>query len=78
MNLREFPLSLARALSNTEIMESDQAAALSHVRAVFDMALQSAPSAVVLQDLDIIAKGTRCSCSHQSGLWIQARVSQFR
>ncbi|KAK3840665.1 MAG: P-loop containing nucleoside triphosphate hydrolase protein [Linnemannia elongata] len=56
MNLREFPLSLARALSNTEIMESDQAAALSHVRAVFDMALQSAPSAVVLQDLDIIAK----------------------
>ncbi|KAF8942599.1 Spermatoproteinsis associated protein 5 [Haplosporangium gracile] len=56
MKLREFPLSLARALSNTEIMESDQAAALSHVRAVFDMALQSAPSAVVLQDLDIIAK----------------------
>ncbi|KAF9903957.1 spermatogenesis associated protein 5 [Linnemannia zychae] len=56
MKLREFPLSLARALSNTEIMESDQAAALSYVRAVFDMALQSAPSAVVLQDLDIIAK----------------------
>ncbi|KAF9137259.1 hypothetical protein BG015_002780 [Linnemannia schmuckeri] len=56
MKLREFPLSLARALSNTEIMESDQAAALSHVRAVFDIALQSAPSAVVLQDLDIIAK----------------------
>lgn len=60
MKLREFPLSLARALSNTEIMESDQAAALSHMRAVFDMALQSAPSAVVLQDLDIIAKGMRC------------------
>lgn len=60
MKLREFPLSLARALSNTEIMESDQAAALSHVRAVFDMALQSAPSAVVLQDLDTIAKGTHC------------------
>ncbi|KAF9121105.1 hypothetical protein BGX30_002779 [Mortierella sp. GBA39] len=56
MKLREFPLSLARALSNTEIMESDQAGALSHVRAVFDMALQSAPSAVVLQDLDTIAK----------------------
>ncbi|KAG0371715.1 hypothetical protein BGX24_001295 [Mortierella sp. AD032] len=56
MKLTEFPLSLAKALSNTEIMESDQAAALSHVRAVFDMALQSAPSAVVLQDLDTIAK----------------------
>ncbi|KAF9119079.1 hypothetical protein BGW39_000579 [Mortierella sp. 14UC] len=56
MKLREFPLSLARALSNTEIMESDQAVALSYVRTVFDMALQSAPSAVVLQDLDTIAK----------------------
>ncbi|KAF9080528.1 Spermatoproteinsis associated protein 5, partial [Mortierella sp. AD031] len=44
MKLREFPLSLARALSDTEIMESDQAAALSHVRTVFDMALQSAPN----------------------------------
>ncbi|KAG0294583.1 hypothetical protein BGZ96_000931 [Linnemannia gamsii] len=66
MKLREFPLSLARALSNTEIMESDQAAALSHMRAVFDMALQSAPSVVVLQDLDIIAKGRGVDSQLQS------------
>ncbi|KAG9321616.1 hypothetical protein KVV02_006720 [Mortierella alpina] len=54
--LRMFPLSLPRALSDREIMESDQAAGLSYIHTVFDMALQSAPSAVVLQDLDIIAK----------------------
>ncbi|KAF9936370.1 hypothetical protein BGZ67_002431 [Mortierella alpina] len=54
--LRLFPLSLPRALSDREIMESDQAAGLSYIHTVFDMALQSAPSAVVLQDLDIIAK----------------------
>ncbi|KAG0014286.1 hypothetical protein BGZ80_010537 [Entomortierella chlamydospora] len=37
-------------------MESSQAGELSHIRTVFDMALQSAPSAIVLQDLDTIAK----------------------
>lgn len=52
-----FPLSLPRALSDKEIMESDQAAGLSYIHTVFDLALQSAPSAVILQDLDIIAKG---------------------
>ncbi|KAF9964464.1 hypothetical protein BGZ70_006424 [Mortierella alpina] len=54
--LRMFPLSLPRALSDKEIMESDQAAGLSYIHTVFDMALQCAPSAVILQDLDIIAK----------------------
>ncbi|KAF9395972.1 hypothetical protein BGX21_009710 [Mortierella sp. AD011] len=54
--LRLFPLSLAQALSDREIMESSQAGELSHIRTVFDMALQSAPSAIVLQDLDTIAK----------------------
>jgi len=39
-------------------MESRQATSLSHICTVFDKALQSAPSAVILQDLDIIAKGT--------------------
>ncbi|KAF9570214.1 spermatogenesis associated protein 5 [Mortierella alpina] len=39
-----------------EIMESDQAAGLSYIHTVFEMALQSVPSAVILQDLDIIAK----------------------
>ncbi|KAF9952430.1 hypothetical protein BGZ72_006299 [Mortierella alpina] len=39
-----------------EIMESDQAGGLSYIHTVFDLALQAAPSAVILQDLDIIAK----------------------
>ncbi|KAF8930233.1 hypothetical protein BGZ58_008380 [Dissophora ornata] len=56
LGLRIFPLALARALSDRDIMESDQAAGLSHIRTVFDIALQSAPSAVILQDLDTIAK----------------------
>ncbi|KAG0203733.1 hypothetical protein BGX33_008933 [Mortierella sp. NVP41] len=75
MKLREFPLSLARALSDTEIMESDQAAALSHIRTVFDMALQSAPSAVVLQDLDIIAKGSSAWVSLDRGIDSQLQSS---
>ncbi|KAI1306257.1 hypothetical protein EDD11_004843 [Mortierella claussenii] len=56
VGLRMFPLSLARTLADREVMESDQAAGLSFIRTVFDMALQSAPSAVILQDLDLIAK----------------------
>ena len=39
-------------------MESDQAGTLSHIHTIFDMALQSSPSAIILQDLDVIAKGT--------------------
>ncbi|KAF9183212.1 hypothetical protein BGZ51_004173 [Haplosporangium sp. Z 767] len=56
VGLRMFPLSLPRALSDKEIMESDQGGALSYIKSVFDMALQSAPSAVIIQDLDILAK----------------------
>ncbi|KAF9358130.1 hypothetical protein BGX26_002421 [Mortierella sp. AD094] len=56
IGLRLFPLSLAQALSDRDIMESSQARELSHIRTVFDMALQTAPSAIVLQDLDTIAK----------------------
>ncbi|KAF9432503.1 hypothetical protein BGZ76_010699 [Entomortierella beljakovae] len=37
-------------------MESDQASYLSNIRVVFDLALQAAPSAIVIQDLDLIAK----------------------
>jgi len=57
VGLRVFPLSLARTLADKEIMESDRAAALSHIRTVFDRALQAAPSAVIIQDMDVIAKG---------------------
>ncbi|KAG0065437.1 hypothetical protein BGZ92_005574, partial [Podila epicladia] len=56
VGLRLFPLSLARTLADKEIMESDRAAALSHIRTVFDRALQAAPSAVVIEDMDVIAK----------------------
>ncbi|KAF9294733.1 hypothetical protein BGZ74_011134, partial [Mortierella antarctica] len=56
VGLRMFPLSLARTLADKEIMESDRAAALSHIRTVFDRALQAAPSAVVIEDMDVIAK----------------------
>jgi len=38
-------------------MESDQAGGLCHIHTVFDMALQCSPSAIVLEDLDVIAKG---------------------
>lgn len=57
VGLRAFPLSLARTLADKEIMESDRAAALSHIHTVFDRALQAAPSAVVIEDMDVIAKG---------------------
>ncbi|KAF8934168.1 hypothetical protein BGZ52_005580 [Haplosporangium bisporale] len=56
VGLRIFPLSLARTLADKEIMESDRAAALSHIRTVFDRALQAAPSAIVIEDMDVIAK----------------------
>ncbi|KAG0033909.1 hypothetical protein BGZ81_006930 [Podila clonocystis] len=56
VGLRVFPLSLARTLADKDIMESDRAAALSHIRTVFDRALQAAPSAVVIEDMDVIAK----------------------
>ncbi|KAF9113706.1 hypothetical protein BGX27_000977 [Mortierella sp. AM989] len=39
-----------------EVMESNQVRELSYIRTVFDTALQSAPSAVILQDLDTLAK----------------------
>ncbi|KAF9431139.1 spermatogenesis associated protein 5 [Podila epigama] len=54
--LRIFPLSLARALADKEIMESDQSATLSHIHTIFDRALQAAPSAVIIEDMDAIAK----------------------
>ncbi|KAI9242233.1 MAG: hypothetical protein BYD32DRAFT_254208 [Podila humilis] len=57
VGLRIFPLSLARTLADKEIMESDRVAALSHIRTVFDRALQAAPSAIVIEDMDVIAKG---------------------
>ncbi|KAG0253172.1 hypothetical protein DFQ27_007623 [Actinomortierella ambigua] len=49
-------LSLAKALTEKEILESDQAAALSHIRVVFDRALLSAPCAVLIRDMDVLAK----------------------
>ncbi|KAF9346571.1 hypothetical protein BGX34_003800 [Mortierella sp. NVP85] len=64
--LHAFPLSLARALSDREVMESHQATSLSHICTVFDKALQSAPSAVILQDLDIIAKDRGVDSTLQS------------
>ncbi|KAG0057616.1 hypothetical protein BGZ83_006989 [Gryganskiella cystojenkinii] len=56
LGLRTFSLSLARTLSEKEIMESDQAGMLSHIHTVFEMALQCAPSAIIMHDLDVIAK----------------------
>ncbi|KAG0226934.1 hypothetical protein BGW42_003288 [Actinomortierella wolfii] len=53
-------LSLAKALTEKEILESDQAAALSYIRVVFDRALQSAPCAVLIRDLDIEALMDNC------------------
>ncbi|KAF9977547.1 Cell division control protein 48 B [Actinomortierella ambigua] len=55
-NVRIQELSLAKALTEREILESDQAAALSHIRIVFDRALQSAPCAVLIRDMDVLAK----------------------
>ncbi|KAG0241804.1 hypothetical protein BGW41_005311 [Actinomortierella wolfii] len=49
-------LTLAKALTEKEILESDQAAALSYIRVVFDRALQSAPCAVLIRDLDVLAR----------------------
>ncbi|KAF9973137.1 spermatogenesis associated protein 5, partial [Modicella reniformis] len=66
VGLRMFPLSLARTLSDREIMESNQATDLSYIHIVFERALQSAPSAVILQDLDIIAKDRGVDSTLQS------------
>ncbi|KAF9371284.1 hypothetical protein CPB97_002114, partial [Podila verticillata] len=66
VGLRIFPLSLARTLADKEIMESDRAAALSHIRTVFDRALQAAPSAVIIEDMDVIAKDRGVDAQLQS------------
>ncbi|KAG0305476.1 hypothetical protein BGZ98_004064 [Dissophora globulifera] len=76
--LRVFPLSLAHALSNKEVMESDQASGLSHIRTVFDMALQSAPSAVILEDIDTIAKERGVDSLLQSSTVFVLAISRNR
>ncbi|KAF9582804.1 hypothetical protein BGW38_010743 [Lunasporangiospora selenospora] len=66
LGLRVFQLSLAKTLANRDIMESDQASGLSHIRTVFDMALKSTPSAIVIPDLDVLAKDRGLDSSSQS------------